>query len=84
LFFLAVFAGMGLPSASINKLSALPLVVGVFLGSGLWWLILSGLSYKLKQRLNKRLLKRIDLFSGISLLFFCVILIINLIKVQGE
>jgi len=40
--FAAIFAGLGLASTSGNYVSAGVLVLGVFIGSALWWLILSG------------------------------------------
>lgn len=42
LAFAAIFAGLGLSSAGGDYLSAILLVIGVFLGSALWWLLLSG------------------------------------------
>lgn len=41
LSFLAVFAGLGLSSIQGSYLEAAVLVVGVFLGSAAWWLLLS-------------------------------------------
>jgi len=52
LFFIAVFAGLGL-SNSINGLdSALQLIFGVFMGSCLWWLFLSGITHRLKTKIH--------------------------------
>ena len=80
LFFIAVFAGLGL-SNSINGLdSAIQLIFGVFIGSCLWWLFLSGFTLSLKTKISKRILKRIDLVSGIFILFFGLLTLINLIK----
>ena len=42
LSFTVIFAGLGIVSAQGNFLSAALLVLGVFLGSALWWLLLSG------------------------------------------
>ena len=42
LSFVAVFAGLGLAGGEGGYLAASVLVGGVFLGSALWWLILSG------------------------------------------
>ena len=42
LSFAAVFAGLGLADTTGNRGSAALLVLGVFLGSALWWLLLSG------------------------------------------
>ncbi len=41
LSFTAIFAGLGIASSASDYLSATTLVLGVFLGSALWWLILS-------------------------------------------
>ena len=40
--FAAVFAGLGIASEGGNYVSAAVLVLGVFVGSALWWLILAG------------------------------------------
>jgi len=42
LSFAAIFAGLGVASSEGNYLSAAILVLGVFTGSALWWLLLSG------------------------------------------
>jgi threonine/homoserine/homoserine lactone efflux protein len=42
LSFIAVFAGAGLGQQAHGTAEALALVTGVFLGSGTWWLLLSG------------------------------------------
>ncbi len=80
LFFIAVFAGLGLSNTINGFHSVMQLILGVFFGSCIWWLFLSGLTDKLKTRISKHLLKRIDLFSGILFLFFGLLILINLIK----
>ena len=42
LSFAAIFAGLGLANTSGSYASAVILVLGVFLGSATWWLLLSG------------------------------------------
>jgi threonine/homoserine/homoserine lactone efflux protein len=42
LSFAAIFAGLGAGDASGDVLSAMLLVLGVFLGSAMWWFVLSG------------------------------------------
>src|SRR5438477_9482083 len=51
LSFVAVFAGLGLATSS-NYLSAALLVAGVFVGSGLWWLLLSGGAALFRSRIG--------------------------------
>src|SRR5580692_6006246 len=42
LSFVAIFAGLGLGSASTDYSNAILLVMGIILGSAIWWLLLSG------------------------------------------
>lgn len=80
LFFIAVFAGLGL-SGSIQELSAaMLLIIGVFTGSCVWWIFLSGLTHQLKTRLNKKVLKKIDLVSGLIILLFAFFILADLVK----
>lgn len=80
LFFIAVFAGLGL-SVTINGFySIIQLVLGVFVGSCIWWLFLSGLTDRLKTRISKRILKKTDLLSGIMILLFGLFILISLLK----
>jgi threonine/homoserine/homoserine lactone efflux protein len=80
LFFIAVFAGLGL-SKNVNGFnSIIQLIIGVFIGSGIWWMFLSGLTNKLKTKINKSVLNKIDLVSGILIIFFGLLILIDLIK----
>jgi len=80
LFFIAVFAGLGLSKAVNGFSSIIQLVLGVFIGSGIWWMFLCGLTTKLKTNINKNVLRKIDLVSGLLILFFCLLILTNLIK----
>lgn len=55
LSFAAIFAAIGVASTSGNYLSAGMLVLGVFVGSALWWFILSGSVGVFRERFNHRL-----------------------------
>lgn len=50
LSFGAVFAGFGLAGARGDLLSAAVLIIGVFLGSGLWWVFLVGVFSLYRKR----------------------------------
>ncbi len=50
--FAAIFAGLGLTETSAGNASAAVLAVGVFSGSALWWLLLSGSVSLLGSRLS--------------------------------
>ena len=67
LSFAAVMAGLGAMGTS-GRTAAL--VVGVFLGSALWWLFLSGTVSLLRHRLPERALQWINRVSGTVLILF--------------
>ena len=68
--FAAVFAGMGLGEAGGDYLSAAMLVSGVFLGSALWWLALSGGTALLRSQLTEQGLRWINRLAGIIITSF--------------
>src|SRR5439155_7947362 len=69
LSFVAVFAGFGLGS-SPNYLAAGVLVTGVFIGSALWWLLLSGGVGLLQSRIGSGLMQLINRLSGCIIFAF--------------
>jgi threonine/homoserine/homoserine lactone efflux protein len=68
--FAAIFAGLGIANANGNYLTAATLVVGVFLGSALWWLILSGGVAVLRSRVNASALQWVNRISGVVIAAF--------------
>jgi threonine/homoserine/homoserine lactone efflux protein len=62
--FAAIFAGLGLASTSGNYMSAGVLVLGVFIGSALWWLLLSGGVGIFREKFNLHRLKWVNRISG--------------------
>jgi threonine/homoserine/homoserine lactone efflux protein len=64
LSFMAVFGGLGIVSAGRAYLNSGMLVAGVFLGSSLWWLMLSGAVGLFKARLTPGHLLWINRISG--------------------
>jgi threonine/homoserine/homoserine lactone efflux protein len=72
LFFAGVFAGLGMVSESIQYTSAGLMVIGVFIGSGAWWLILSGATSILRNKINERKLAWVNKISGFVILAFGV------------
>jgi threonine/homoserine/homoserine lactone efflux protein len=65
LSFAAIFAGLGLGSAVAGYRDAAALVVGVFLGSALWWLVLSGVTGALRERLPPVALAWVNRVAGV-------------------
>jgi threonine/homoserine/homoserine lactone efflux protein len=69
LAFAAVFAGLGLVSTG-DYAAAAWIVLGVFLGSAAWWIVLAAVAGRLRGRLAPGLLRGINVVSGISILAF--------------
>lgn len=54
LSFLAIFAGLGLGTTKTDYSSSMTLVLGIFIGSGLWWLILSSIVSFFNRKLHPK------------------------------
>lgn len=71
LSFIAIFAGLGLGTASIAYADAILLVLGITLGSAVWWLMLSGgVAYILHKRVSLTFMRVINWVSGGIMLTF--------------
>ncbi len=79
LSFVAIFAGLGL-AGSTNYASAGILVLGVFLGSAAWWLLLSGVVGIFREKFKPSAMLWINRISGVIILGFGLFAIISLIK----
>jgi threonine/homoserine/homoserine lactone efflux protein len=66
LSFSAVFAGLGL-RVGTGWQPATGLVIGVMLGSALWWLVVTGVASLLRERLRPRTARAIGVVSGVIL-----------------
>jgi threonine/homoserine/homoserine lactone efflux protein len=64
LSFAAIFAGLGVASTGGNYVSAGVLVLGVFIGSALWWLILSSGVGIFREKFNPHRLQWVNRISG--------------------
>ena len=71
LSFIAVFAAFGLVGSK-DYLAASQLVLGVFIGSAAWWLILSTGVGLLRARVTPAWMRAINRLSGILLFAFGV------------
>ena len=63
--FAAVFAGFGLAGAKGSLVSAGTLILGVFLGSGLWWLFLVAVFTLFKRRFGHHELQWVNRIAGL-------------------
>lgn len=69
--FIAIFAGLGLGSTNTNYIHATLLVIGITLGSAIWWLLLSsGVAFILRHRINAKTMRAINWISGTIVLAF--------------
>jgi threonine/homoserine/homoserine lactone efflux protein len=70
LAFVAIFAGLGLVSSDYG--TAALVVLGVFLGSASWWVILAAGAGWLRGRIGPALFRAVNIVSGLSILAFAV------------
>ena len=72
--FAAIFSGMSAQALPVYRFSAFLLVLGVFLGSALWWLILSGSVGLLRTRVTQAMLVWVNRVSGLVIIGFAIFL----------
>ncbi len=76
LSFVAIFAGVGAGGGDSGK--AMLLVLGVFAGSALWWVLLSSSVAVIRTRVGPRLLQWVNRFSGMVLIAFGLLALASL------
>ena len=75
----AVFAALGLAGATSSIPSALILVLGVFLGSALWWLLFAGAFSVFKRRFDHHEIQLINRIAGLVITSFGVFALAGLL-----
>lgn len=78
LSFAAIFAGLGLANQPGDYLSAMILVLGVFSGSGFWWVILSSGVSLFRERVTPKWMAWINRISGLIVFTFGILAFANL------
>lgn len=78
LSFAALFAGLGIAPGDIAGAGSLTL--GVFLGSALWWVVLTTLVGAFRSKVTKAWLGRINVVSGIVIGLFALVAIGSAIR----
>ncbi len=78
LFFAGIFAGLGVGSRSGNYISSGILVLGVFVGSALWWLILSSVVGMISTKVEPRRLRWVNRISGVIITVFGLLALLSL------
>ncbi|MDA0268750.1 MAG: LysE family transporter [Cyanobacteria bacterium] len=71
--FAAIFAGVGIMEAGQNYAASGVLVLGVFLGSALWWCVLSATVNLLRSRLTPTRMRWLNRVSGGVITIFGVV-----------
>jgi threonine/homoserine/homoserine lactone efflux protein len=72
LSFAAIFAGLGIAETGGDYASAAILVLGVFIGSALWWLLLSGGVSLFRSKFTPQALVWVNRISGLIVVGFGV------------
>jgi len=75
LAFLSLFVGLGIGTTDI--FSAMQLVLGVFLGSTMWWLVLSSFGAFLGSKMNVTVLSWVNRVSGFVIVFFGLVFLVR-------
>ena len=76
--FAAIFSGLGLVDPSTNYSSALLLILGVFLGSASWWVLLSTITGTIRSKFKNESMQWINRISGLVILIFGFYALISL------
>jgi threonine/homoserine/homoserine lactone efflux protein len=84
LSFAAIFAGMGLANTGGGYASAGLLVLGVVIGSALWWLFLSGGVGFFRQKFNETGLIWVNRISGAVITGFGLLALVSLLNLLGK
>ena len=80
LSFMGIFAGFGIATNTDSKtIDAILLVIGVFTGSTLWWVLLSSASSILRNRLSTKSLLWINRISGMIIFGFGIVTLVSLV-----
>ena len=76
--FIAAISYVNYLMEQINYLGSFLIVLGIFIGSFTWWLILCSFSIKFKERLTPKLMRKINLISGGLIFIFGILLVISI------
>lgn len=80
--FMAVFAGLGLANTGGNYAGAVLLVVGVFMGSAAWWLLLTGMVGLTRRLMRPSVMVWVNRSAGMLMIGFGIYLLTGLLRTQ--
>jgi len=75
--YIAVLSGIGIGITNPDVLHAIAVVLGIFVGSSIWWLILSTAVTVARRKTNPTVTRGINILSGLIILGFGVWIIIQ-------
>jgi threonine/homoserine/homoserine lactone efflux protein len=78
LAFAAIFAGLGVTMTPNSSSAAAMTVLGVFVGSTLWWVVLTGAAALLRARLTPAIMHGVNRVSGVIILGFGLVALVSL------
>nr|WP_233097858.1 LysE family translocator [Dictyobacter vulcani] len=78
LSFAAIFAGLGVGSTKNSIMTALLVVIGVFLGSTLWWCLLIGGVSLVREKFTPQWMLWINRISGLVIMIFGLLALFSL------
>jgi len=78
--FAIVFAGLGLVAVRGGYASAGVMVLGVFIGSALWWVLLSAGVATFRHRFDAARMQWVNRISGIVIVAFGVVALVSLLR----
>jgi threonine/homoserine/homoserine lactone efflux protein len=83
LSFIAIYAGWGIESLSGHYLAAAILMLGVFIGSAMWWIALFVGLTAFRDKFSMRVLRWIHKISGLVIAGFGVVILLSLIPIKS-
>lgn len=84
LAFAAIFAALGVVSGSQDLAALGMLILGVFFGSALWWLILSGGASLFRGWIGTHGMRWVNRISGIIIVAFGAIVLASVVGLDGD
>jgi threonine/homoserine/homoserine lactone efflux protein len=83
LSFIAIYAGWGIESLSGHYFAAAILMLGVFIGSAMWWIALFVGLTAFRDKFSMRVLRWIHKISGLVIASFGVVVLLSLIPIKS-
>lgn len=74
--FLFAFSLFGI-HGTLAMMDGIQLVIGVFSGTMIWWILLVAMVHRMKRKLNNGWYEKINIFFGVVLIMFSIIVLIS-------